>query len=227
MLQPQLLTPALLEPPGFRPKGPSIIRLGRPGKCGAEPTFTVSITDESGSTTNLGGADPLGRRHLELGRAFARMAGACRGSCGNCAVAALTFDSPQGDLAPAALRDRKYRSRIGQHFGSTPRTDGSSYLAPALARAAELAANRNGGLRQLVVMTDWELFDREMDVLEALSSFDHVLAIGLNRPVPEWAHAPHVTPFTLGAGEPTGALAAAMFSELIRGRVGATERSAR
>lgn len=196
------------------------IRLGSPGRCGTTPSLTISIDDRSPSIWMYGGADPVGRRYEELSLAFRRMARTCH--CGECLVAALSFDTPDGDLTPVRIARKSYRRTISSYFREPKSTMGRSELLPALARADELSGANPGHAVHVVVLTDWELFEDFATVKEQLSHFDHVLAVGLNRPIPEWVVSPTIHGHQLRFTDPSGVLAKAMFGELTRGRVDTT-----
>lgn len=157
--------------------------------------------------------------------ALEQMTGSC--TCGRCRVAVVTFDTPRGDLRQIKMRSPLYRAIVRGYFGRLWLPGMSSELAPALRRATALKGSYPHHLTQIAILTDWELHDHIDDIERLVAQFDHVLAIGLNSPVPEWLRQRGATALELSPTDQRGSLALAIFTELIRHRPGAIERSTR
>lgn len=168
MIASWLLTPDVLGQP--RSDGnDSGVNLGPVGSCPAKPSLFIAISDDSGSVTSPGGADPIANRYQEMDRAFTAVADVCR--CGHEWAAVLHFDTPGADSGPhplthAGLRHLRTGLRVPDGVA------GSSQLMPPLTSAIELAHRYPGCDVVLMVFSDFLLADPDLPaVLEALGSF--------------------------------------------------------
>lgn len=168
MIAPWLLTPDVLgqsRSDGYEAN----MDLGPVGSCPAKPSLLIAISDDSGSVTSPGGADPIANRYQEMDRAFSAVADVCR--CNQEWAAVLHFDTPSGDSGPHPLTQtglRQLRTGLRVPDGVA----GSSQLMPPLASAIELAHRYPGCDVVLMVFSDFLLADPDPPaILEALGSF--------------------------------------------------------
>ncbi|TDD62042.1 VWA domain-containing protein [Kribbella antibiotica] len=163
-----------------RANSPSVsYQLGDPGRPSPEPTITIVIADDSGSVIGPAGADPVSNRYEEASRAF-RAIGRRGGKHELGAV--LHFDTPtSGDVPPTPLtRAGLQRLRSGLHVPHD--AAGASYLGASLNAATALAKHYRNHEATLVVLSDFELFDDNVDqVLDDLADFPgdvHAIVLG-------------------------------------------------
>lgn len=190
------------------------IRLGHPGYCPAVPTLTTIVADDSGSLSGPTGNDPVSNRYAEARRALDVIGRHCR--CGNCLVAVVHFDTPtSGCIEPTPLT-RAGRNRLASGLEIPRDSAGTSFLGPSLTTAEELAANNSDHRNILIILTDWALFDHDLEsIYDRIVAFPGiVVAVGLRNPVPDAVTGPNIRSITLSTDSPPGTLAKAVFDGL-------------
>lgn len=194
-------------------------QLGDPGRCPGHSSLTICLFDDSGSVAGPVGTDPVSNRYGEAAAAFRALAKRCR--CGQCQAAVIHFDLA-GGCGPTSLARRVPR-RLLQALALPADAAGASLLEPSLAETAQLVEDA-AGVRELalVVFSDFELFDPDLDRLLAdLAGFPgpvHAVVLGGHVP-PGLGPAIQVTPLT--ADDVPGAAARALLRSLSAGRRGA------
>ncbi|MGH4012993.1 MAG: hypothetical protein ACRDSL_03475 [Pseudonocardiaceae bacterium] len=193
-------------------------RLGDPGWPAEVPTLLITIFDNSGSVTSLGGTDPLSNRFAEVAYAFSVVAQ--RGSPHELG-AVLHFDTPSsGDVGPEPLTRRGLkRLRRGLRV---PKGAGSSELSASLQCAVEIAGAHPKCKLTLVVLSDFLLFDPEpSQVLAELAAFPgDVHAVVLGGYLAPGVLDDGVTVTYVRREDPPGAVARALFASLVTHRPG-------
>lgn len=198
--------------------------LGDPGRPARVPTLLIALVDDSGSVISPHGTDPLSNRYAEMDRAFRAVAR--RGSRRELG-AVLHFDTPcNADVEPTSLawwaNWRVRRGLVVPHG-----TSGTSELGPGLRRAVALAQAHPRHEATLVVLSDFELFDPNLgQVLGELAAFRgdvHAVVLGSN--IREDTFDDGITVTHVGRGDPSGAVARALFQSLVTHRPGSSNTS--
>ncbi|MEC3979640.1 hypothetical protein [Amycolatopsis sp. H20-H5] len=188
------------------------------------PTLLIAVFDNSGSVTSPAGSDPLSNRFAEVAEAFRVVAR--KGSRHEQGVV-LHFDTPtSGDVGPVPITRRGLLAlRAGLRV--PPDGAGSSELAPSLRRAVEIAEAYPDHVVTLVVLSDFQLFDPELDqVLGELGSFPgDVHAVILGTLMPAGVLDQRITVTHIGHDDPPGAVARALFASLTTHRPGSRPSS--
>lgn len=158
------------------------IRLDRTPPCSHAPAQTWFVLDGSGSLTAHGGNDPLGRRFDEAELAL-RTLTKCR--CGQELAGIVHFDPGKDDRGPIALKPAgKSLSDLVEGLVVPDRGTGSR-LGPALDRVETLIAANPTHKANVVVLSDFELFDQNIaSVLGRLAGLGTGHAVVLNNAVP-------------------------------------------
>jgi hypothetical protein len=189
------------------------ITLGRPGRCPRRPVLLITLFDNSGSV--VGGNDPIGQRFVETGLAVSRIGARCR--CRRDLMAVLHFDTPTSlDLQPTPII-RSNWAAVGQSLAVPPDGPGISELGPSLRAAEALAAAHPDHLPVLVALTDFELFDPDLDaVYGELAGFPgQVHAVVLRAaPPPRLTELPAVAVVPISYTSQPGSVARAVFGAL-------------
>jgi hypothetical protein len=208
-----LLPTALLDSFPTLVEYPSVpVWLGYPGRCTGRARRLLFCFDDSGSMT--GGNDPVGNRYAEAAHAVATVARSC--TCGREWVQVLHFDAGH-DAGPCHVGDPRVADALRQPMSP----EGSSALGPALRRARRSARATGAGV-QLVILSDFELLDRDVDKTFArLAAFPgRVTAVVLGvEPDPRLAD-PRITVLRIEASDAPGALARELFAQITAGRPG-------
>lgn len=228
MTRPTALLPSALlasrllgSPQSKRPAPPSHpdYKLGDPGRPSPVPTLLIAVFDDSGSVAGPSGNDPLSNRYGEVTRAFSVVA---RKGSRRELGAIVHFDTPShGEVAPTPItRSGMIRLRAGLR----PPTDGAgtSELGPSLGRAYEIAEAYPGHEATLVVLSDFQLFDRDpAGVLSRLAAFPgDVHAVVLGSRLPAGVLDQRITVSSITHDSHPGAVAQALFSRLVSRRPG-------
>lgn len=198
--------------------GPTYV-LGRPGRPATMSTLLISIFDNSGSVTWPTGTDPLSNRFAEVDHAFSLVAR--RGTDHELGMV-LHFDTPtSGDIGPLPITRTGMRE-LRRGLRVPPDGAGRSLLRPSLRRATEVASRYPGHQVTLVVLSDFQLFDKDVPaVLAELAAFPgnvHAVVLGT---LPD-AHIPtgSVAVTRVGSHDAPGAVAKVLFADLTRYRPG-------
>lgn len=193
--------------------------LGAPGKPSPVPTLLIALFDNSGSVTSPGGTDPLSNRYAEVIRAFQTVAR--RGSRHELG-AIVHFDTPSsGEVEPVPItRTGMLRLRLG--LRPPPDGAGTSELEPSLHRALEIGEAYTGHEITLVVLSDFELLDRDPGhVLSDLAAFPGAVhAVVLGGRLPAGVLSDPITVTAVDRQSRPGAVARALFSSLVTHRPG-------
>jgi len=193
--------------------------LGDPGRPAEVPTLLIAVFDNSGSVASPAGSDPLSNRFAEVAEAFRVVA---RKGARHELGMVLHFDTPtSGDVGPVPITRRGLLTlRAGLRV--PPDGAGSSELAPSLRRAVEIAEAYPDHAATLVVLSDYLLFDPELDqVLGELASFPgDVHAVILGTRMPAGVLDQRITVTSIGHDDPPGAVARALFASLTTHRPG-------
>lgn len=138
------------------------------GPCPRHACLTVFVCDDSGSV--VGGNDCVGLRYSEAALAVEHLRQ--RHRCGRELGAVLHFDRRTGyDARPTRL-DRSGMLSLKRSLQAPPMCAGTSELSAALSDAEKLVRAHPKHRVALCVMSDFELFDEDVDqVLERLCSF--------------------------------------------------------
>lgn len=191
--------------------------LGDPGRPSDVPTLLIPVFDNSGSVTAPVGTDPLSNRFSEVTRAFSVVA---RKGSRHELGAVVHFDTPtSGDIGPVPLT-RLGLLTLRRGLRVPPDGAGSSELAPSLQRAVEIAETRPGYAATLVVLSDFQLLDREpSQVLSDLAAFPgDVHAVVLGGYLPAGVLDERITVTRIQRDDPPGAVARAVFASLMTHR---------
>ncbi|MDX8029366.1 hypothetical protein SK803_04050 [Lentzea sp. BCCO 10_0856] len=217
LLKPHLLGGTSLSMLGKQPATTVGYDLGDPGRPAAVPTLLIAVADDSASITASGGTDPLANRYIEMDNAFRTVAR--RGSRRELA-AVLHFDSPcDADVAPRPLTSHSTRA-FKQGLRRPTIGYGSSQLGPSLRRAVALTQAHPEHEATLVVLSDFELLDADVDeVLAQLAAFPggvHAVLLGGDA---SWHHFdPSITVTPIHRGDSPGSVARALFASLMTHR---------
>lgn len=205
---------------GYRPGRNALsYTLGNPGRPAKEPTLLIVISDDSGSVIGPTGADPVSNRYEEARRAFEAIGR--RGGKHELGTI-IHFDTPtSGDVPPTPLtKPGLQRLRSGLHLPGD--AAGTSYLGPSLSTATRWAQQYPNYLATLVVLSDFELFDSNVDqVLIDLADFPgavYAVVLGGTQLDGLLHDRIHVSPIT--HDHPPGAVARAVFTSLTTHRPG-------
>lgn len=193
------------------------IVLPHPGRCPERPVHTIFVCDNSGSVTN--GNDTIGRRYEEASIAIERVGKYCR--CKNEIVSIIHFDTPTSSDIRAARISAGVKGQIERGLTIPPDGAGISELSPSLCVAHERVAQYPRHLPVLVALTDFELFDADVErTLVDLCAFPGlVFAVVLRAEPPtqlladDRANVARVT-----YDSPRGVVARAVFQALTAGR---------
>jgi hypothetical protein len=198
--------------------GLSQVVLGDPGRCPDDPTLTIFLTDDSGSVT--GGNDPIGNRYIEAAYALDKVARRCR--CGQELATVIHFDVPTSADVPATPIRGNGRSRL-QTGLRTPPEAASSNLGPSLRAAYEAAVAHSQHQAALVVASDFQLFDSDVErVLADMAAFPgkvHAVVLRATPPA-QFMQDSRVTVTAVDYDSPVGAVARAVFGSLTSNRLG-------
>lgn len=190
------------------------INLGRTGRCPEQPILFTTVVDNSGSVSGVAGNDPVGNRFAELRLAIESVAKRCR--CGDELVALLNFDSPTSvDVPPTAMKGGM--SVIDQGLKIPADGAGSSVLGSSLGLARRLVDHHPEHQGVLVVLSDFELLDRDVPgVLKELCDFPGLVHAVVLRSAPpqQLVDDPRVDVTHVTHSDPPGALAKAIFAAL-------------
>ena len=190
------------------------INLGRPGRCPEQPIFFINDFDNSGSVSGVAGNDPVGNRFAEARLAIESVATRCR--CGDELVALLNFDSPTSvDVPPTAMKGGM--SVLEQGLKIPADGAGSSVLGSSLGLARRLVDHYSEHQGVLVVLSDFELLDRDVPgVLKDLCDFPGLVHAVVLRSAPpqQLVDDPRVAVTQVTHSDPPGALAKAIFAAL-------------
>lgn len=177
--------------------------------------LNINLFDNSGSVASGGGNDPVGRRYLEALLAIQHVGAHCR--CGRELTATIHFDTPtSGDLAPTPMTKPNLPAII-RSLAIPPDGAGSSCLGPSFRAAQQLIAQHPDHRPVLVALTDFELFDGDVDRLldEFIDVPGDVHAVVLrSTPPAKLAAAPHVITTRIDYTSQPGAVARAVFAAL-------------
>jgi hypothetical protein len=198
--------------------GISQVVLGNPGRCPDGPTLTIFVTDDSGSVT--GGNDPIGNRYDEAAYALEKVARRCR--CGQELATIIHFDVPTSADVPATPIRGHGKSMLLAGL-RTPPEAASSNLGPSLRAAYEVAAAHSQHQAALVVASDFQLFDPDIErVLAAMAAFPgKVHAVVLRAAPPaQFMQDSRITITAVDYHSPVGAVARAVFGSLTTNRRG-------
>ncbi|WP_328995803.1 hypothetical protein OG394_14175 [Kribbella sp. NBC_01245] len=160
-------------------RNPITYTLGNPGRPAKEPTLLIVIADDSGSVIGPTGADPVSNRYEEARRAFEAVVR--RG--GKHELGAVHhFDTPtSGDVSPVPLTSAGLK-QLDAGLRVPPDARGCSNLGPSLKAGIELAEAHPEHRATLVILSDFQLFDVDMDqVLTDLAEFPgdvHAVVLG-------------------------------------------------
>jgi hypothetical protein len=191
--------------------------LGDPGRPSEVPTLLITDFDNSGSVICHGGTDPLSNRFAEATRAFSVVA---RKGSRHELGAVVHFDTPtSGDVGPVPLT-RLGLLTLRRGLRVPPDGAGSSELTPSLRRAVEIAETRPGYAATLVVLSDFQLLDREpSQVLSDLAAFPgDVHAVVLGGYLPAGVLDDRIIVTRVQREDPPGAVARAVFASLMTHR---------
>ncbi len=195
------------------------IRLGHPGRCPLQPTFTSWIFDNSASV--LGGNDSTGRRFDEAALSIRPIARRCR--CGTELLQVLHMDRPtSADLPPTPIT-RRTLAAVTASLRVPADGDGASTLGATLARARGAVSGYPGHQAVLVIASDFELFDPDLPGLwEAIADFPgQVHAVVLRaQPPAALLDDPRITVSAIATGVEPGAIARILFDGLTTHRPG-------
>jgi hypothetical protein len=194
-------------------------RLGNPGRPAKEPTLLIVVADDSGSVIGPAGADPVSNRYEESRRAFEVVAR--RGSKHELG-AVLHFDSPTSCDVPPTPLTRTGLRRLGRGLRTPHDAAGTSYLGPSLTQATRLAVGHPQHRTTLVILSDFELFDSNIDeVLTDVADFPgevHAVVLGGTKLSGLLDSRVQVTPVTYD--DAPGSVARAVFNSLTTYRPG-------
>jgi hypothetical protein len=189
------------------------------GRCPAEPTINIAITDLSPSLGYGGnpGNDPAGLRHPALLVAARHVARACR--CGREFIEVISFDlHGEFDIGPLSFNRADMRT-LTTAMESTNYGSGCSTLGPALQTATRALAGW-AGLATVTVMSDFELTDP--DSISRLGDLPaHVHAVVFTSSVPhqlERLTDAGITVTTVAPTDPVEIVAHAIHHELTHHR---------
>lgn len=188
-------------------------------KCAHVRTLTMVLVDRSGSVTAH--SDPTKALSNVLGEGRAALAhlGTCR--CANELVAIAFFDPGQYDTGPQPLTRRGW-TRLRHAVDNPPDFTGSD-LGPSLAVAEDLADQHPDHELSLIVVSDFELFDPDVeDVLDRFVRWPgRRHAVVLHSPVPDRLKDQTLAEVTHVVWDTTpGAIAQALIRTLTTGRMG-------
>lgn len=194
--------------------------LGSPGRPSKEPTLLIVCSDDSGSVIGPTGADPVSNRYAEARYAFEVVA---RRGGPNELGAVLHFDTPtNGDVGPVRL-NRAGLGDLKRALKVPTDARGMSNLGPSLLAARHLADNHPDHKVILLLLTDFQLFDQDMDqVLSDIATFPgdvHAVVLGGTQMDGLLDERVQITPVRYT--DPPGTVAKAVFRGLITHRRGA------
>jgi hypothetical protein len=197
------------------------IELGFAGFDPKRPFLFLPICDDSVSVRASGGADPLGNRYAEMGRAIRTVADMCMTN--RTKVAITHFDVGHGASGVVPLGSKQALQRLAPSLRAPVGGAGSSALLPAVKHAEALAAAHPDHDVVLAVASDFQLLDDDpAQVFDRLRTFPgHVHAIVLGGIVPPDLLAADLTVTTVEATDPPGKFAAAIHRSLTATRRGA------
>lgn len=159
-------------PGGGRRNSSSSIVLGQAGRCPHEATLVTMLFDNSGSVST--GNDPIGNRYGETRLAVEAIAKRCR--CHQELAAVVHFDTPTSRCVSPTTLDRHGVETVLSGLSIPTDGRGISMLGPSLKRAYEMAGEWPDHQHVLVVASDFELFDHDVDrVLADLRSFPGIV----------------------------------------------------
>lgn len=193
------------------------IRLPKVSRCRHCRTLTIIVQDESGSVQSRSDpARPIANRRAETAVVIDHL-GVCRHGCD--LIAFVYFDTGAHDLDPTPLT--KAGLEIIRAGLANPAPATSSCMASAFAKAKTIAAGYPDHDVAIVVYSDYELFDPDVDVV--LADFASVNAVPhavvLHSPVPDALAADaRVTVTHIRWDSPRGAVAHALLPTLGRQR---------
>ena len=193
------------------------MRLGHAGRCPAVPTLTIILFDDSGSVAMPGGTDPIGNRYAETRAAFKALQ-VC--DCMKCSAAIRHFDTPHADAGPSRLGQRRSQAQLANALCIPASAEGSSLITNALAEAERIASQHPHHASRLVVFTDWDLFDPPGYIERLIDFPGTVLAVGVGANVPSELKGANVTALRVDYSDKPGAVARAVFRELVSDRPG-------
>ncbi len=215
LLPSNMLDSCRLGYPGGRTQhrsGTGII-LGSPGRCPHEPTLVTLVFDNSGSVST--GNDPIGTRYAEARLAVEAVAKRCR--CHRELAAVIHFDHPTSRCVSPTPLDRAGLATVLDGLSIPSDGRGISNLGPSLKRAYELAARYPDHRHAVVVASDFELFDNDVDrVLSDLRSFPGLVHAVVLRSEPPAVllDDESVVVSRIQYGDKPGAVARALFESL-------------
>lgn len=223
LLPSKFCAPLLLEQRPVATTSPRLKRkipLGTPGRCPKVPTLTIMIADDSGSLYGPVGNDPLSNRYAEARQAIRTVSWGC--NCGTCIAAIIHFDAPtSGCVEPRPFSRAGLRQLLA---GLAVPTDaaGASALGPSLGKAESLAAANPDHQPVLIILTDWQLFDDDIEeLMHRLGTFPGlVYAVALRIDPPPGMLDSTINVVTITAASPPGSLARAVFDGLTAHRFG-------
>jgi hypothetical protein len=171
------------------------------------------VFDNSASVT--GGNDPIGNRYVEARIALEAVGRRCR--CRRELGAVLHFDTPtSGDVSPTPIYGR-HRARLLEGLAAPPDGRGCSLLAPSLDVARRIASAHPDHLTVLMVFSDFQLFDPNLDQLYGeLGAFPgavHAVVLRARPPQP-LMNDPRITVIPVDYDSPPGTVARALFDAL-------------
>ena len=189
------------------------ITLPNSGKCPHRPKLRVTVFDDSGSVTGVGGADPIGQRYREAAIAVEHVGRRCR--CKQELVAVLHFDRGTGGDAGPCLLDKPGRAELHRALQIPANGYGVSLISATLDDAYDLARRYPDHDKTLVAFTDFELFDPP-GTLERFRDFPgEVHAVVLRAAPPqELIDDKRVTVSRITYDSPAGSVARALFDAM-------------
>ncbi|CPR39610.1 Uncharacterised protein [Mycobacteroides abscessus] len=163
MIRSTILNPRLLglAPPQLNSP---VVTISTVGRCPTNPTLLIAISDDSGSITAPGGADPISGRYREMEAALRAISKSCR--CRQELAAVLHFDTPAGDAGPTPLSKTGLTSLMPA-LCIPEGSYGTSDLLPAMLRANEIADDHPEHQAVLVIFSDFFLTDAEPTAVSA------------------------------------------------------------
>lgn len=175
--------PDLVAPRGAAEPPILPIRLPACSKCRHRLSLTIFLFDESGSVQSRSDpARPIANRRAETSVVIDHL-GTCR--CGRELVAFVYFDTGSHDLEPTPLT--KNGVAVIRNALNNPAPATSSCMASALAKAKAIAARYPEHDTAIVVYSDFELYDPDVDAVvgdfASVNANPH--AVVLHSPVPE------------------------------------------